>query len=476
MLKRFSKHPSGLKTAAFLLFALSPLIVFGWLIIRSAEDTRITERKKSMLYGRSIMEKQFLQASIEISQYKKEEEWHEKLRSDPRVSGYREGLSSNTGAATSRLARVTAPRSERISQLLLTPMENQDEIRTWLKTARVNYAPAYILFALQESKLNAEFPLLEQQLEWEISPTDVDTISWNKNAFPLPEGFEWRAVDNHAGSDSHLPVYIDGALMNVFATEGEPLFIRSYALLGSSLWVLALIIALFIYFIKKQREAKESLHLLTLVGDELRTPLRGMTRSAERLMETTSDQVSLDYLTRINAERIRLQGVLEQFMMQGKLQTSEPSIRFTPWQDWLQAEYERNLRISERKELYRLELMPAHDKGGRIDQNLLGVVLSNLFRNAESYGEGSEIILREIYDENKVGLEVIDHGPGMSPKVERNAFQRYYRGDNALTRNSEGLGLGLSLSQNIVELHDGEITLHNEGGLRVRITLPCGNL
>ena len=68
--------------------------------------------------------------------------------------------------------------------------------------------------------------------------------------------------------------------------------------------------------------------------------------------------------------------------------------------------------------------------------------------------------------ENRVAIEVIDNGGGVEEKNINQIFESFY------TTKSEGLGLGLSISQKIVDAHDGKLKLVNHnGGVIARITL-----
>jgi len=466
-----------IKPALLFFCALLPLLIFGWLILKSAEDTHQADTRKAEDYGRRIVSGQLRDAITTVTEYKSKPNWYTLLRSDSRIIGYRD--SSHTLVRFSEIAKAVYPRSKEVSGWLLKPEENREVIRDWLQTARTNYAPTYILFVLQESKLDSEFIQLKEQLEWEIKPDETGNLSgiinWSKSAFKIPEGFEWRETQEPVHSfSSYFPIYVEGKPMDIYNIEPEPTFIRPYALIACFLWILFLIGFLIYYSRKKEREVQQSLDQLSVVGHELRTPLTGMKLMLERLIGSTTDDSSRDYLSRIENERSRLEGVMEQFLIQGKLQREKLQLQSMSWQEWLKGEYERSLELSDKARLYELSLQPSHNTSTLIDPSLFGIVLSNLLNNAENYGEGSKILLKEISEDQKVGFEVIDDGPGMSSSLIKKAFLKYHRGDNAISRNSEGLGLGLSVVKKIVALHDGEIHLDSieEKGVCVRVTIP----
>ena len=61
-------------------------------------------------------------------------------------------------------------------------------------------------------------------------------------------------------------------------------------------------------------------------------------------------------------------------------------------------------------------------------------------------------------------IEVEDHGVGIAKRDRKRVFERFYRVDNLLTRQTEGSGLGLSISRRIIEAHGGKLTVRSELG------------
>lgn len=74
-----------------------------------------------------------------------------------------------------------------------------------------------------------------------------------------------------------------------------------------------------------------------------------------------------------------------------------------------------------------------------------------------------------------VVIEVADGGPGMPPEIAAHAFERFYRGDPARSRNRGGSGLGLAIVDSIVGAHGGTVELESSitYGTRVRIALTA---
>ncbi len=94
------------------------------------------------------------------------------------------------------------------------------------------------------------------------------------------------------------------------------------------------------------------------------------------------------------------------------------------------------------------------------DRDLLWLVFYNLIDNALKYtGPENTVEVRALEDGQDVIVEVADNGPGIPPEDRDRVFEELYRGKNA--RGTEGSGLGLALTQRIIQRHDGSISLRS---------------
>jgi two-component system OmpR family sensor kinase len=71
-------------------------------------------------------------------------------------------------------------------------------------------------------------------------------------------------------------------------------------------------------------------------------------------------------------------------------------------------------------------------------------------------------------------LEVVDHGPGLSPEQSSRVFERFYRADASRTRAHGGSGLGLSIVAALVAAHGGRVEVESRPGegATFRVLLP----
>ncbi len=99
------------------------------------------------------------------------------------------------------------------------------------------------------------------------------------------------------------------------------------------------------------------------------------------------------------------------------------------------------------------------------DERRLGQVLSNLLSNAIKYAPGGGIITISGQPlESGVRVAVSDEGIGLASAQQELVFDRFYRVDNALTRDTQGVGLGLYIVRSIVEAHGGHAWVESELG------------
>jgi signal transduction histidine kinase len=101
--------------------------------------------------------------------------------------------------------------------------------------------------------------------------------------------------------------------------------------------------------------------------------------------------------------------------------------------------------------------------------------LGNLIDNAIKYGVSAHIALRT--DERQAVVEIDDEGPGIPEDQLELVFRPYYRLESSRSRETGGVGLGLSIARAVIRADGGEVTLANRanGGLGARITLPLGS-
>jgi two-component system, chemotaxis family, CheB/CheR fusion protein len=120
--------------------------------------------------------------------------------------------------------------------------------------------------------------------------------------------------------------------------------------------------------------------------------------------------------------------------------------------------------------------LPRQPMAMRGDAGRLVQVVVNLLSNAANYSpRGSTVRLVVTIEGDRGVLRVIDHGVGIEPELQTRIFDLFVQSEQRLDRSRGGLGVGLSLAKNIVDLHGGTIEVHSDGpdtGSDFQVTLP----
>jgi len=107
-----------------------------------------------------------------------------------------------------------------------------------------------------------------------------------------------------------------------------------------------------------------------------------------------------------------------------------------------------------------------------VEESLIEMAITNLLENAVRYSTTPALVeVRLSRHENKVTIEVEDHGIGIPETDLENIFQRFYRVDKAHSSKLGGSGLGLSIAETIVNKHLGEIKVCSSLGKGTTFTL-----
>jgi two-component system osmolarity sensor histidine kinase EnvZ len=98
--------------------------------------------------------------------------------------------------------------------------------------------------------------------------------------------------------------------------------------------------------------------------------------------------------------------------------------------------------------------------------------INNLLNNAVLFGKKINVTLRKTM--NNIVIIVDDDGPGIPEHEKENVLKPFYRMDESRSQNKSGVGLGLSISYDIIRSHGGDMLLETspQKGLRVKISLP----
>ncbi|HTW65785.1 MAG TPA: ATP-binding protein [Bryobacteraceae bacterium] len=109
-----------------------------------------------------------------------------------------------------------------------------------------------------------------------------------------------------------------------------------------------------------------------------------------------------------------------------------------------------------------------------LDRRLLKLALKQVLDNALKYSPPrSPVDVHVSNGKDGVKFEITDHGPGIPPQEQSRLFERFYRSPS-IKNQIPGFGLGLAIANNIVQAHQGEITVNSRPGeTTFRVSLPA---
>jgi len=243
-------------------------------------------------------------------------------------------------------------------------------------------------------------------------------------------------------------------------------------------WITLLVIAVIIvatFFVLRAALFQIRTHrlkndLIATVSHELKTPLASMRILLDTLIDgryRDKKQVA-EYLDLISTENLRLSRLIESFLTFNRLERHKQSFRMHPCQPAMVAEMAGQAmepRFSASNVEFHMDCVePIGDMMG--DMDALVTVLVNLLDNALKYtGDEKEISLLVCESpDGRICYEVKDNGVGISMFDRKRIFDRFHQLDTNLSRNAEGVGLGLSIVKYIVEAHQGEIQIESKSG------------
>jgi two-component system, OmpR family, sensor histidine kinase KdpD len=204
--------------------------------------------------------------------------------------------------------------------------------------------------------------------------------------------------------------------------------------------------------------------LLTSISHDLRTPLASILGSATSLSthgETLDGSTQLDLIRNIQDEAERLNRFIGNLLDMTRLETGPLRLNTGPVElsDVIGSALRRarKILVDHRTEVSLQPDLPMLD----VDEVLFEQVLFNLLDNAAKYAPaGSLITVRGWRDDGRVGVQVLDEGPGIPQSDLERIFDKFFRG-GAVDRRRAGTGLGLAICRGFVESMNGTIVASN---------------
>lgn len=268
-------------------------------------------------------------------------------------------------------------------------------------------------------------------------------------------------------SNEEDPLYVEGDIQRA---DGLTLSIGiTYAPLFTPDGKLANIIANVRDITNFRRAQEMQSTFISVVSHELKTPvaiIKGYAATLQRTDVEWEPSIVRDNLAVIEDEADRLNALIQNLLAASKLQV-EREITLDIGEVWLDELVERSVeRVSTQSDRHHFQVHFAPDFPViHADEARLRQVIDNLLNNAIKYApDGGEVVVRGYYQDDNVTISVTDPGVGLSSEEQGRIFERFYRVDGKLSRKTQGTGLGLYLSQAIIDAHGGTISVESKPG------------
>jgi len=211
---------------------------------------------------------------------------------------------------------------------------------------------------------------------------------------------------------------------------------------------------------------------LSRISHELRTPMNGIIGMSELLQASNLPSRESGYVNTINSSANSLMHSLSDILDYTRLSSGD-----------LKLENSRFNLPECIEDVCEMLAASAHQRGNELvcevdinvpimvdgDCNRIRQILNHLISNANAFTENGEVVVRLVVDEKHDKIHtlrcmVCDTGEGISPEKQIGLFEAFSQADESITRGHEGLGLGLTVSRELVSAMNGELNFTSRVG------------
>jgi signal transduction histidine kinase len=303
-------------------------------------------------------------------------------------------------------------------------------------------------------------------------PDYVSVVSETRSQLTVPIRRENRVMGVISVEDSKLAAFNEDGLSFMTRLADHAAIAIENARLYSDL--------------KEANEAKSE--FVSIVSHELKTPMTSIKGYADLLFKGAAGEISemqQQFLRVIRSNVGRMNALVSDLLDLSRIESGRLRLHIEPIP--IKAVVDEVVQTMQEgikaKELALTVKVPEDLPPVRADEGRLIQVLTNLMSNAYRYTlPGGKISVEATVwpdgpppgeakpvppGEQRLRylcLSVSDTGVGISPKDQTRIFEKFFRGDDPVVRETTGTGLGLSIAKSIVELHDGQMWFQSEPG------------
>lgn len=206
---------------------------------------------------------------------------------------------------------------------------------------------------------------------------------------------------------------------------------------------------------------------ISTVSHELRTPLtsiRGFSQTLLNSWDKIDEENKKKFVKIIEEQSNRLINLVENILTVSKINADKPIIRAVDANSSIEKVIQLlSQKYKERKIITKFH---PHLPPVGLDEDKFQQIMTNLIDNACKYSENEEpvTVTTSYADSDNISIKVTDNGVGIKHEDLDKIFDKFVRLENHLTSKTQGNGLGLYITKNLVEGMQGKIQVNSEEG------------
>ncbi|MCK9895645.1 HAMP domain-containing sensor histidine kinase [Frankia sp. AgB32] len=202
------------------------------------------------------------------------------------------------------------------------------------------------------------------------------------------------------------------------------------------------------------------------VSHELRTPLAAISGYAE-LTRRTHEPVPADVtyaMSRVESESARMTALVSDLLLLARIDSGRPLEHEPVDISRLVVDAVSDAHVAAPEHRFALDL-PEEPVTVTGDSARLHQVVANLLANARTHTPPETRVTASLsLADGEVVIAIVDEGPGISPELLPQVFERFARGDSSRSRAAGSTGLGLAIVSAVVEAHHGRVEAQSRPG------------
>lgn len=220
---------------------------------------------------------------------------------------------------------------------------------------------------------------------------------------------------------------------------------------------------------EERRLDKLRIDFVANVSHELRTPISMLQGYSEAIIDNIveSEEEKNELVKIIYDESLRISRLVNELLDLARMEAGNVTMDYQNLEmnSFMNRILHKFMGVAKEKNIQLINHSNASHAKFMMDADKIEQVLTNLIDNAIRHtGDGGIIELNQNATAEGIYISVSDNGVGIPEEDLPFVFERFYKADKARTRGKSGTGLGLAIAKNIIEAHQGHISVTSKVG------------